>query len=79
MHLRNAPTKLMKELGYGDGYQYDHDVEGGVALDQAAFPEAMGERAYYHPLARGLEIKLKEKLDALRAARAQARRGRNGS
>ncbi|MCO5054687.1 replication-associated recombination protein A [Thermomonas sp.] len=79
MHLRNAPTKLMKELGYGDGYQYDHDVEGGVALDQVAFPEAMGERAYYHPLARGLEIKLKEKLDALRAARAQARRGRNGS
>ncbi|HRO63171.1 replication-associated recombination protein A [Thermomonas sp.] len=79
MHLRNAPTKLMKELGYGDGYQYDHDVEGGVALDQAAFPEAMGERAYYHPLARGLEIKLKEKLDALRASRAQARRGRKGS
>ena len=79
MHLRNAPTKLMKELGYGDGYQYDHDVEGGVALDQTAFPEGMGERIYYHPIARGLEIKLKEKLDALRAARAQARRGRKGS
>lgn len=78
MHLRNAPTKLMKELGYGDGYQYDHDVEGGVALDQTAFPEEMGERSYYHPLSRGLEIKLKEKLDALRAGRAQARRGRKG-
>ncbi|WP_297831121.1 replication-associated recombination protein A [Thermomonas sp.] len=76
MHLRNAPTKLMKELGYGDGYQYDHDVAGGVALDQTAFPESMGERAYYHPVARGLEIKLKEKLDALRAARAKAQRGR---
>jgi len=76
MHLRNAPTRLMKELGYGDGYQYDHDVAGGVALDQTAFPETMGERAYYHPVARGLEIKLKEKLDALRAARAKAQRER---
>ncbi len=72
MHLRNAPTKLMKELGYGDGYQYDHDVAGGVALDQAAFPEGMGERVYYKPMARGLEIKLKEKLDGLRAARGRA-------
>ena len=72
MHLRNAPTKLMKELGYGDGYQYDHDVAGGVALDQAAFPEGMGERVYYKPMARGLEIKLKEKLDGLRAARSHA-------
>ncbi|MBS0229985.1 MAG: replication-associated recombination protein A [Proteobacteria bacterium] len=72
MHLRNAPTKLMKELGYGDGYQYDHDVAGGIALDQAAFPEGMGERVYYKPMARGLEIKLKEKLDGLRAARSHA-------
>ncbi|HEX5757005.1 MAG TPA: recombination factor protein RarA, partial [Arenimonas sp.] len=76
MHLRNAPTKLMKELGYGDGYQYDHDAEGGVALDQTAFPEAMGERVYYRPLPRGLEIKLKEKLDGLRAARAKAAKPR---
>jgi len=73
MHLRNAPTKLMKSLGYGTGYQYDHDVEGGIALDQTAFPEAMGERVYYAPVDRGLEIKLKEKLDRLREARRQAR------
>jgi putative ATPase len=73
MHLRNAPTKLMKSLEYGKGYQYDHDAEGGVALGQTGFPEAMGERVYYQPVARGLEIKLKEKLDGLRAARAQAR------
>jgi putative ATPase len=73
MHLRNAPTKLMKELGYGQGYQYDHDVEGGVALDQTAFPDAMGERVYYQPMERGMEIKLKEKLDALRATRRKAR------
>jgi putative ATPase len=73
LHIRNAPTKLMKRLGYGKGYQYDHDVEGGIALDQTGFPDAMGERVYYEPVARGLEIKLKEKLDALRAARAKAR------
>ena len=73
MHLRNAPTRLMKTLGYGQGYQYDHDVEGGIALDQTAFPDDMGERVYYAPAERGLEIKLKEKLDRLRAAREQAR------
>jgi len=77
LHIRNAPTKLMKELGYGRGYQYDHDAEGGIALDQTGFPDAMGERVYYEPVARGLEIKLKEKLDALRAARAKARGGGN--
>lgn len=73
LHLRNAPTKLMKGLGYGKDYQYDHDVEGGVALDQTGFPDAMGERVYYEPVARGMELKLKEKLDALRAARVRAR------
>jgi putative ATPase len=75
LHIRNAPTKLMKQLGYGKGYQYDHDVDGGIALDQTGFPDAMGERVYYEPVERGLEIKLKEKLDALRAARAKARGG----
>ena len=73
LHIRNAPTKLMKELGYGKGYQYDHDAEGGIALDQTGFPDAMGERVYYEPVPRGMELKLKEKLDALRAARARAR------
>ncbi|WP_425501563.1 replication-associated recombination protein A [Pseudoxanthomonas kalamensis] len=74
MHLRNAPTKLMKELGYGTGYQYDHDIAGGVALDQTAFPDTMGERIYYQPVERGMEIKLKEKLSGLRTARAEAMR-----
>ena len=73
LHLRNAPTKLMKELGYGTGYQYDHDAAVGIALDQTAFPDAMGEQVYYAPVDRGLEIKLKEKLDRLREARRQAR------
>jgi putative ATPase len=73
LHIRNAPTKLMKQLGYGKGYQYDHDADGGIALDQTGFPDAMGERVYYQPVERGMEIRLKEKLDALRAARAKAR------
>jgi len=76
LHLRNAPTKLMKQLGYARGYQYDHDAEGGVALDQTGFPDAMGERVYYRPVARGLEIKLKEKLDRLREAREKERGGK---
>jgi len=75
LHLRNAPTKLMKSIGYGQGYQYDPDVEGGVALDQTAFPDSMGERVYYEPVPRGLEARLKEKLDALREARRRAQAG----
>ncbi|HEY5781251.1 MAG TPA: replication-associated recombination protein A [Lysobacter sp.] len=75
LHLRNAPTRLMKQLGYSKGYQYDHDREGGIALDQTGFPDAMGERVYYEPVERGLEIKLKEKLDRLRVAREKARSG----
>jgi putative ATPase len=78
MHLRNAPTKLMKSLGYSKGYRYDHDVDGGVALDQTAFPDAMGEQLYYRPVERGLEIKLGEKLARLRQARADARKGGDG-
>jgi putative ATPase len=72
MHLRNAPTKLMKQLGYSKGYQYDHDAEGGIALGQTGFTDAMGERIYYQPVERGMEIKLKEKLERLRATREQA-------
>ena len=73
MHLRNAPTKLMKELGYSKGYQYDHDAEGGVALDQQCLPDQLDGQVFYEPVERGLEIKLKQKLDALRQARRQAR------
>ena len=73
MHLRNAPTRLMKELGYSKGYQYDHDVQGGVALDQRCLPDALDDLQLYAPVERGLESRIKEKLDALRAARAQVR------
>jgi putative ATPase len=72
--LRNAPTKLMQSLGYGAGYRYDHAIEGRVALEQQCLPDELQGRAFYHPVEVGLEIRLKEKLDALRAARAAARR-----
>ncbi len=63
MHLRNAPTRLMKELGYGDAYRYAHDEEDGVALGENYFPEDMQPAKYYHPVARGLEIRIREKLE----------------
>jgi putative ATPase len=73
MHLRNAPTKLMKGLGYGKNYQYDHDAEGGVALDQQCLPDELAGTVFYDPVDRGLETRLREKLLALREARRRAR------
>ena len=72
VHLRNAPTRMMKDLGWGAGYQYDHDQPGGVATGQGYFPQALGERLYYHPAPRGLEIRIGEALNRLRAERAAA-------
>jgi putative ATPase len=74
VHLRNAPTTLMKQLGYGKDYQYDHDAEGGIALDQQCLPDELVGTRYYEPVARGLEIQIKEKLDTLREARDRARK-----
>ena len=68
IHLRNAPTKLLEELGHGKGYRYAHDEPGAISKGQSYFPEEMGERIYYEPTDRGLEIKIKEKLDQLRSA-----------
>jgi putative ATPase len=79
MHLRNAPTKLMKGLGYGKGYQYDPDVEGGVALDQQCLPDAIADTEFYAPTANGVEAKIREKLTALRAARAKAQERDNSA
>lgn len=62
MHLRNAPTRLMKELGYGEKYRYAHDEEGAVAVGENYFPEDMPVVKYYHPVPRGLELKIGEKL-----------------
>lgn len=67
MHIRNAPTKLMKGLGYGDGYRYDHDEEDGVAAGQQFLPDALLGAEFYSPKPRGLEIKIGERLAQLRA------------
>jgi putative ATPase len=66
MHLRNAPTKLMKDLDYGKGYRYAHDEEGGFAAGESYLPEGMAEPGFYRPVARGLEIKIAEKLSKLK-------------
>ncbi len=66
IHLRNAPTRLMKELGYGKAYRYAHDEAEGYAAGETYFPEEMGERSYYQPVPRGLEIKIADKLAHLR-------------
>jgi putative ATPase len=71
--IRNAPTKLMKELGYGRDYQYDHNTQAGVAFDQQCLPDQLIDREYYQPIGRGVEQKIKEKLDYLREQRRLAR------
>jgi putative ATPase len=67
MHLRNAPTKLMKELDYGKGYRYAHDEEGGFAAGENYLPEGMPEPGFYQPVERGLEIRIAEKLRDLKS------------
>jgi putative ATPase len=78
-HLRNAPTRLMQGLGYGRSYRYPHDEPQGYAAGETYFPEGLGERRYYEPTDRGLEIQLREKLERLRAldraARGEVRTG----
>jgi putative ATPase len=80
VHLRNAPTRLMKELGYGQGYRYAHDEPDALAPGQTHFPDNMAPRSYYEPVPRGLELKLREALDRIRrgaAARAGDLKERN--
>jgi len=74
-HLRNAPTKLMKELGYGKLYRYAHDEPNAYAAGETYLPEGMREPGWYQPAPRGLEIKIGEKLDLLRKWDEEA--GRN--
>ena len=70
MHIRNAPTKLMKDLGYGAGYSYDHDAEGGFS-GQNYFPDEMPRRQFYAPEGRGREGAIKERLDHWAKLRAE--------
>jgi putative ATPase len=73
LHLRNAPTKLMKDLDYGKDYRYAHDEEGGFAAGENYFPEGMAPPQFYRPVDRGLEIKIGQKLTELRERNAAAK------
>ena len=74
MHLRNAPTRLMKDLGYGEDYRYAHDEADGFAAGENYFPDDMSPATYYHPVPRGLETRIREKLADL----ARRNREHNG-
>jgi putative ATPase len=74
-HLRNAPTKLMKEMGFGAEYRYAHDEPEAYAAGENYFPDDMPKIEWYKPTPRGLDQKIAEKLAHLRALDAQRRRG----
>lgn len=74
LHIRNAPTKLMKELDYGKNYRYAHDEKGAYAAGETYFPDELKNAQYYFPVDRGLEIKIKEKLAMLRKLDKEKRR-----
>jgi len=76
LHLRNAPTQLMKDLDYGKNYRYAHDEEGGFAAGERYLPEGMPEPGFYRPVDRGLEIKIAQKLAELRERNAAADKGK---
>ena len=74
LRLRNAPTKLMKQLDYGRGYRYAHDEAEGFAAGEDYFPDDIGEPPrFYRPTGRGLEQQIADKLERLRAANAKAK------
>ena len=75
-HLRNAPTRLMKQLDYGRGYRYAHDEEGGFAAGESYWPEGMEPPSFYQPVDRGLEIRIAEKLEELRRLNDEAKNRR---
>lgn len=77
IHLRNAPTQLMKELGYGHAYRYAHDEPEAYAAGERYFPDEIGEQVFYTPTPRGLEGRIAEKLAHLRELDAAAGRDDN--
>ena len=74
VHLRNAPTRLMRELGYGQHYRYAHDEPDAYAAGEQYFPDGMRAATYYRPVERGLEQKIAAKLATLRERDAQYHR-----
>jgi putative ATPase len=78
LHLRNAPTQLMKGIGYGRGYQYAHELENKVA-DMQCLPDNLADRTYYHPTNEGIERRIRERMDEMRRLRQAASRGSSQS
>ena len=76
LHLRNAPTKLMQGLGHGAGYRYAHDEAGGFAAGERYLPDGLDGQVFYQPVARGLELRIGERLAELRRLNQQARQAR---
>lgn len=76
VHLRNAPTQLLKSMGHGESYRYAHDEPGAFAAGESYLPEAIHGRRYYEPVNRGLEIKLAEKRQRLDALNQESPRKR---
>jgi putative ATPase len=72
LHLRNAPTQLMKNLDYGKDYRYAHDEDDAFAAGETYLPDGMAPQSFYRPVDRGLEIKIREKLEALRERNSAA-------
>jgi putative ATPase len=77
LHIRNAPTRLMKDLGYGKGYRYAHDEADAFAAGETYLPEGMPAVEWYRPTERGLEQRIREKLEDLRRRNAEARAKKN--
>jgi putative ATPase len=73
LHLRNAPTRLMKDLGYGKEYRYAHDEQGGFAPGETYFPDGMQPKDFYRPVDRGLEVRIGERLRELKALNEQGK------
>ncbi len=78
LHLRNAPTRLMKKLGYGKDYRYAHDEEDAYAAGESYLPDGMARPGWYRPTDRGLEARIAERLAELKHRDAKARSGGEG-
>jgi len=78
LHLRNAPTSLMKGLGYGQGYQYAHDLEDKVA-DMQCLPDNLRDRVYYRPTSEGIEKRIRERMEEIKRRRSPAKGGGGSS
>ena len=76
LHLRNAPTRLMKGLGYGHGYQYAHDLEDKIA-DMQCLPDNLRHRTYYHPTEEGVEKRIRERVEEIKRRRSHRTGGEN--